>query len=334
MAGYITKLLKKAVVGTNPQDRAMVFQTGAPLDDRFVVRDKAALISESAFTSIGYLYQGLVCTDESTGDVYVLTDAPSASNNFLKTDEWFEDKTDTAIKNEIERHWKKLAFAADVDNSLAALSGVFQFKGVASVINEAQDVLTTPSPLTLTHGNKTYDSVYCMATSYEFDGDLYYGWGTDTDGVLFWTAKPQVGRLVAQYVKGEAVEVTKVILKGKTYYKTEGTFPVLGNLQSWESIDGEVIYTTGEEGANAYSTSKESPESLLGEILTETFLAYDFTETLDKYETSLLGGGSSAVRADASTVGHVYQLGEYEYASNGHVWVKLGAPTETWTVLW
>ena len=280
-------------------------KTNAPLDTRQVV-EKVSDLTE-AFTDTT-VYNTMIVGVEENGGIYVLTN----KNNW---------KTAAA--------WKKLASSEVVEE----FSGVFQFKGVASAINEAQDVLTIPSSLTVTHGGKTYDSVYCMATSYEFDEDLYYGWGTDADGVLFWTAKPQVGRMVAQYVKGEKVEVTKVILKGITYYKTEDTIPMLGQLQSWESLDGEVIYTTGQEGANAYSTPTESPESLLGTIITETFFAYDFTETVDRYETNLLGSGSTAVRADESTVGHVYQLDEYEYASNGHIWVKLGSPVEDWIII-
>jgi hypothetical protein len=37
--------------------------------------------------------------------------------------------------------------------------------------------------------------------------------------------------------------------------------------------------------------------------------------------------------AAAGNTGHVYQIIENEYASNGTIWVKLGAPTENWIVL-
>jgi hypothetical protein len=37
--------------------------------------------------------------------------------------------------------------------------------------------------------------------------------------------------------------------------------------------------------------------------------------------------------AAAGNTGHVYQIIEDEYASNGTIWVKLGAPTENWIVL-
>ena len=327
MAFDLTKL-QKSVVGTNPQKGAMIFQTGAPLDDRFVVRDKAALISESAFTSIGYLYQGLVCTDRSTGDTYILTDAPSASNNFLKKDAWFQDKTEAAIISEIEKHWKKLAFAADVSNSLDKLTGVFQFKGVAESINAAQTILTLSSA-SVTKGSNTYAAT-CQITGYEYDMDVYYGWGEDSSSILFWTDAPTLTASSVQYAATMLSSVQKLVLNGEDYYPVDGTVPAAGGLTPWENVAGKVIYCN--DPSAVYSQDDEDSDYLLGEAKLVTYEAYDFVplSDADKYTVTT---DSSATVAAAGNTGHVYQIVENEYASNGNIWVKLGAPTEDWIVL-
>lgn len=326
---FDTTKLQKSVVGTNPQKGAMIFQTGAPLDDRFVVRDKAALISESAFTSIGYLYQGLVCTDKSTGDTYILTDAPSTSNNFLKADEWFTNKTDAAIVSEIEKHWKKLAFAADVNSSLNQLAGVFQFKGVAESINEAQTIITLSSA-TATKGSDTY-TVKCQTILYEYDMDIYYGWGATADSILFWTDAPTLTSTSIQYGVTAPTSVKKLVLNGEDYYIADRTVPAGDGLSQWENISGKVVYCN-ETTSKVYSEDQEDPKYELGVAKIVTYNAYDFAplSASDKYTVS---GVASATVAAAGNAGHVYQIGENEYASNGNIWVKLGAPTENWIIL-
>lgn len=326
MASDIKELLKKAVVGTSPQGGAMIFETGAPLDDRFVVRHKAALISESAFTSIGYLYQGLVCTDESTGDVYVLTDAPSASNNFLKKDEWYEGKTDAAIVSEIEKHWKKLAFAADINSSLNQLSGVFKFKGVAEAISPNQSIITIKSVSTLPvrdrNGKitKPSESLYCVTTAYEFDMDVYYGWGTSLNDIRFWTDTTTVNNNTDQYDKGEETSIKAYEFNGKLYYPT-------GTEQKYESIDEDIVYIKDNKVYETQDFTKTS-------IGAATEVAYTGCEfSVKSSPIALQNTTSETIAASPDNSGHVYQIGENEYASNGQIWVKLGSPVEDWIIL-
>lgn len=328
MEGNITNLLKKAVVGTNQQKGAMIFQTGAPLDDRFVVRHKAALISKSAFTDIGYLYQGLVCTDESTGDVYVLTDAPSASNNFLKEDSWFINKTESLIISEIEQHWKKLAFSADVDNSLAELAGVFQFKGVAESINQDQTILTINSA-DITKGSNTY-SVNCQTIGYEYDMDIYYGWGNTAGSILFWTDTPTLTTSSIQYAATTLGSVTKLVLNGVDYYPVDETQPLVDGMKRWENVAGKVVYC--DDPSAVYSKDTADVANLLGSAEQVTYEAYDFVplSDADKYTVNTV---ASATVAATGNAGHVYQIEENEYASNGQIWVKLGSPVEDWIII-
>ena len=220
--------------------------------------------------------------------------------------------------------WVKLATSTSVE----ALSGVFQFKGVAESINQAQTIITLKTA-TVSKGGKTYTTT-CQTTGYEYDMDIYYGWGEDPSSILFWTDTPTLTASSAQYAATTLSSVTKLVLNGEDYYPVDGTVPAASSLTPWENVAGKVVYCN--DPSTVYSQDDEDPDYLLGAAELVTYKAYDFVPLADadKYTVAT---ESSATVAAAGNTGHVYQIVENEYASNGNIWVKLGAPTEDWIVL-
>lgn len=211
---------------------------------------------------------------------------------------------------------------------LGSLSGVFQFKGVAESINEAQTILTLNSA-TATKGSNTY-TVKCQTIGYEYDMDIYYGWGATADSILFWTDAPTLTTSSVQYAATILSSVTKLVLNGEDYYPIDGTEPAADGMIPWENVAGKVVYC--DNPSEVYSQDNAVDDYLLGTAELVTYDAYDFVPLpdADKYTIS---AGANATVAAADNTGHVYQIVENEYASNGTIWVKLGAPTENWIVL-
>lgn len=270
-----------------------------PIDVRFVVGDKNSL-TDGTFTYENS-YNMLMVGVEADKSIYVLTNAsaPTQSNS-----------------------WQKLASASD----LSGLSGVFTFKGVAEAINQDQSILTTKSLVTQEikdeNGKVTTPSeiLYCVTSAYEFDMDVYYGWGTSLDDIRFWTDTTAVTSSTSQYDKGEQLSVTAYEFNNKLYYPTE-------TKDEYESVDGEVVYIKENK---AYQTSDF--QTILGNVKAVSYDGYDFKEKLSKL---LLEANttSESISASSDNSGHVYQIGENEYASNGQIWVKLGSPVEDWIIL-
>lgn len=217
---------------------------------------------------------------------------------------------------------KKLAS----DSDLSGLSGVFKFKGVAEAINQDQSILTIKllktQEITDENGKVTTPSepLYCVTSAYEFDMDVYYGWGTSLDDIRFWTDTTAVTSSTSQYDKGEQLLVTAYEFNNKLYYPTE-------TKDKYESVDGEVVYIKENK---AYQTSDF--QTILGNVKAVSYDGYDFKEKLSKL---LLEANttSESIPASPDNSGHVYQIGENEYASNGQIWVKLGSPVEDWIIL-
>ena len=273
-----------------------------PIDVRFVVANKSSL-TDGTFTYENS-YNMLMVGVEADKSIYVLTNAsaPTQSNS-----------------------WQKLASASD----LSGLSGVFKFKGVAESINEAQIIITLSSA-TATKGSDTY-TVKCQTIAYEYDMDIYYGWGATADSILFWTDTPTLTSTSIQYGVTAPTSVKKLVLNGEDYYIADRTVPAGDGLSQWENISGKVVYCN-ETTSKVYSEDQEDPKYELGVAEIVTYNAFDFAplSASDKYTVSDV---ASATVAAADNAGHVYQIGENEYASNGIIWVKLGAPTENWIVL-
>lgn len=276
-------------------------KTNAPLDTRQVVQTVADLTSAFTDTTV---YNTMVVGVEADSSIYVLTN----KNNW---------KTTSA--------WKKLASS----DSVEGLSGVFTFKGVAESINEAQTILTLSSA-TATKGSNTY-TVKCQTIGYEYDMDIYYGWGEAAGSILFWTDTPTLTSTSTQYGATLQTTVKKLILNGEDYYIADSTVPTGDGLSQWENISGKVVYCN-ETTSKVYSEDQEDADYELGVAEIVTYEAYDFAllSASDKYTVSSVASATVAAEGNA---GHVYQIIENEYASNGTIWVKLGAPIEDWIVL-
>lgn len=272
----------------------------APLDVRSIV-DSFSSIKNSlnAFkTSTGddTSYIGMMVTTYDSGNVYVLTS-----------------------KNPIT--WK------EIGTDLSGLSGVFTFKGVAEAINQDQSIITTRKVITtaVTDENGKVitpsEPLYCITTAYEFDMDVYYGWGTSLEDIRFWTDTTTVNNSTTQYDKGVQMDVTAYEFIDKLYYPT-------GTEYEYESIDGEVVYITDNK---VYETDDFTKTSI-GDATEVTYIGYAFAE---KTENIALNEDttSETITASPDNSGHVYQIGENEYASNGQIWVKLGSPVEDWIII-
>lgn len=231
--------------------------------------------------------------------------------------------TDSYIIKDKAGNLKKLAS----DSDLSALSGVFTFKGVAEAINQDQSIITTRKVITtaVTDENGKVitpsEPLYCITTAYEFDTDVYYGWGTSLEDIRFWTDTTAVNSSTLQYDKGASMDVTAYEFKDKLYYPT-------GTEYEYESIDGQVVYIKDDK---VYET-EDFTKTSIGDATDVTYTGYAFTEKTPKIilneDTT-----SETITASPDNSGHVYQIGENEYASNGQIWVKLGSPVEDWIII-
>lgn len=333
------KDLDKFVTGSEAKAGAMIFKTGAPLDDRTAVRCKAALISQTALgernkqnevtNGKGWIFNGLITADCQTGDLYVLNNRDALE---LLTDDDIINLSEAEIDEKVAKAWKKLASASD----LSKLSGVFQFKGVAEAISPDQRIITTHGVTTATVTDdegkvtKNSESLYCVTTAYEFDMDVYYGWGTSLNDIRFWTDTPTVNSDTLQYGKGEEISVTAYEFDGELYYPIDSTVaPTAGDqVTPYENVNGRIIYIS--EYDDVYANANAGGGSI-GEATQITYMGCDFSvrQSIALEENTT----SETIPATSDNSGHVYQIGENEYASNGTVWVKLGSPVEDWIIL-
>ena len=271
----------------------------APLDVRSIV-DSFSSIKNSlnAFkTSTGddTSYIGMMVTAYDSGNVYVLTS-----------------------KNPIT--WK------EIGSDLSKLSGVFTFKGVAEAISPNQSIITIKSVSTLPvkDGNgkitKPSESLYCVTTAYEFDMDVYYGWGTSLNDIRFWTDTTTVNNTTYQYDKGEETSIKAYEFNGKLYYPT-------GTEQKYESIDGDIVYIKD----NKVYETQDFTKTSIGAATEVSYTGCEFS--VKSSPIALQNTTSETIAASPDNSGHVYQIGENEYASNGQIWVKLGSPVEDWIII-
>lgn len=351
--------LSKYSIGSDIHTAAMSFAAGAPLDDRFVVVSKESLISESVFGKFAYLYSGLVVTVANTGEAYVLkTDTTKPANNFLKSDAYFEDATDTMIQEIIDANWTKLASNKDLQDIKNIVSGIFQFKGVATAIDPDHTTLTIGSgSIDITVGETTTNSPlvsYGTVFKDNFD-DIMYAWGTAQTSNLFFTEQPYTTKNAGQkqYVidRGHTSKFINVFdtlyifdrLETVSYDVPSGGegSPTTATRQYevWKDPDdgGGTLYSVSDNKGtlNIYTVPPDSstlPDALATEIISIGFNYYTFKEKLPKYPITIFNTMQS-IAASSENNGHVYQIGEEEYASNGNIWVQLGSPKTDWIVL-
>jgi hypothetical protein len=101
-------------------------------------------------------------------------------------------------------------------------------------------------------------------------------------------------------------------------------------MKQWENVSGKVVYC--DNPSAVYSQDNAVDDYLLGAAELVTYEAYDFVPLPDA-EKYTVTTGSNATIAAVGNAGHVYQIGENEYASNGQIWVKLGSPVEDWIII-
>lgn len=286
-----------------------------PLDIRNVVSVESDLITASTWYKNGsdsttsIAYTGMLVSVAETGDVYICTNASAP----------------TSLAS-----WKKLASASDI----SGLSGVFAFKGLAEAVSPDLSYIVTCQ-------GAEGDALSPIGTASDLEGDVYYGWQIGSKQI--WTDSLVLNSASTQYTRGEG-EVVKCVVYNDIYYFT--TEQVTDDKTILESISGHQIkvHTT------TLQTTDPAPVRIDvhdGEIVGDGYIieytAYPFTP-IDNFATvdvqhahTIIYASDGTKVVDDTTIpdnsGHVYQIGENEYASNGQIWVKLGSPVEDWIIL-
>ena len=316
--------------GKNSQTVGFSFATNAPLDDRTVVKTKDSLIGKDTWGKAGYLFDGLITAVQETQELYMYIGGKLSAwpSDFLSTT---TAATSSASDQIISKYWKKIS-----SSGLENISGVFTFKGVAEAISPDQRIITTYEVATTAVTDEKgavitpAESLYCVTTAYEFDMDVYYGWGTSLENIRFWTDTTTVNGDTPQYDKGdEEIEVTAYEFNGKLYYPVDSDVtPAAGDpVTPYESVDGETIYiNNGDVFDNQQAAGGPKGEATIVNYKSYNFTGKSTPATLEDIQ-------STAIIASPDNSGHVYQIGENEYASNGTIWVKLGSPVEDWIIL-
>lgn len=332
---YTISTIGKVALGTNIQSQSMKFQTDGPLDDRSALKVPASLISQDALGHVNYVYPAMTCSIQSTGDVYILKDKSKLVAQGLKTLEFLNSKTDEEIEALIEASgWVRLPNMRDVSaintqmsQNMQQLAGVFQFKGVADAIDADHTTITLKSGTKTVTGSDPVTGYVCNGFYYDVAHDKYYEWTKDSDTI---------------YVKGTEV-YTKSGSESSTlvyyvdYADTRYYAHAVSNdkITSFQSLDGGIIYPAG-DGVNSETATTFYADSSktvsVGSLTPHSYPAYTFTLVSGAtFSGSAINPGEGA----SGNNGHVYQIGEKEYASNGLIWVELGSPKEeiTWLVL-
>lgn len=343
-------LLKKAVTGAEAKKGAMIFQTNAPLDDRFVVRSKYALISKSAFTNQQYLYQGMVVSDRSTGEAYILKTDPYGTETILQEDSFFVNNNENYIDSTINKHWRKLASDSDLQDIKNVVSGIFQFKGVATAIDPDHTTLTIGSGSIGIPAGETTTSEKLISYGTVLQKNLdsvMYAWGTSEQPNLFFTKDlyTRENKDQTQYKKGAERNLQYINVFDTLYFENdiqrvsvEGSSTAeIRTYTVWEALDdGGTLYSLSNGNTlDIYTVTSSSltlPDKLATGITSTTYKYYEFTPFTPKYIVTI-NSQMESITASSANNGHVYQLGEEEYASNGNMWVQLGSPKTDWIVL-
>lgn len=264
----------------------------------------------------------------------------------------------------------ELSTKDQLNNAISSLGPVFQFKGVASAIDPDHTTLTigdaTVSGSTIVGTNKINFSdkpliSYGTVLQENLDS-VKYAWGTSEYPNLFFTddlyTTENIGQ--TQYKKGDEEDLQYINVFDTLYFykpnqdetvnfeipsQEAGGSPTTGTrtYKVWEALDkGGILYSLQEEGAQTLdvytvTSTAELPTALKTDVSVSTYKYYQFTEIADaskytvKINTSV--NAVTSVTASSENNGHVYQIEEEEYASNGHMWVQLGSPKTDWIVL-
>lgn len=356
--------------GQSPQKAGFRFETGAPLDDRTVVKNKKSLISQTAFTKLTWVFPGMMTVDKETGKLYILKDA---ENLELLTDEQLDNLSTTEVDKKVDKYWVLASADMTAVNDLIneKVATLFQFKGVATAID--------PDHTTLTIGAATVSGSIGVAPNIkQFENkplisygtvlqenldSVKYAWGTSEYPNLFFTDKLYTTKDEGQtqYKKGAEEDLQYINIFDTLYFykpnqdktvnytipsQVSGGSPTTGTrtYKVWEALDnGGTLYSLPSEKVNktldvyTVTSTAELPTALKTGVSVSTYKYYQFTEIADaskytvKINTSV--NAVTSVTASSANNGHVYQIGEEEYASNGNMWVQLGSPKTDWIVL-
>lgn len=305
--------------GKNSQTVGLSFATNAPLDDRTVVKTKDSLIGKDTWVQPGYLFNGLITAVQETQELYMYIGGSLSAwpSDFLSTT---TATTSTAQDTTIAKYWKKVS-----SSGLENISGVFTFKGLAEAVSPDLSYIVTCSA-------KSEKSIFPVGTAADLVGDLYYGW--ETEGDRFWTDSSILNSASTQYIQGTGVLVWGVEYKDDFYFPVNA-MPAGGDevLIELQNSNGDSIFLT--DGAFPITAGTQysvynSENDVIGIGLGFSYTGYTFTESIDPYPISHT---HTTIQANEANSGHVYQIGENEYASNGQIWVKLGSPVEDWIIL-
>lgn len=311
----------KFTKGENPQTVALNFNTNAPLDDRTVVTTKASLIGKDTWIKAEYLFKGLITAVQETNELYMYI----GNIGISFPADFLADTTTTtpSVSDEtIAKYWKKIS-----SSGLESLSGVFTFKGVAESVSPDLSYIAICS-------DTSDQSVVPVGTAADLEGDLYYGWSIE--GNEFWTESSSLDSESTQYVQSGPISV-QGIEYNKDFYYPANAMPVGDDFQYAElkNLKGNSIFIPA--GAIPINAGRDYPVyssqddvTGIGTGIGFYYKRYRFSEN---EAPQTISHTHTAIQANETNSGHVYQIGENEYASNGQIWVKLGSPVEDWIIL-
>lgn len=311
------------------QDKTFIFTTNVPLDSRVVVKNRVSLVAIATWTSYGFIYPGLICSVLSTQEIYIFKGfdpdnhrpqdfyTGSAEDFEIdgKLDPQYSDDSSSVIAK-VDTYWTKLPSQDDLTKALETnKKELFTFKGVASAIDEDRCTITI-SGLKINNTTLTVDK-----QAYDLGMQTMFHWtsGGATPTYEFWTETSD--GTGTQYTAIASTLVDYLIVQGIYYFKTDTT-------DVWESVDGVKIY----EKSGSYYTDAVYTNSVVG--TPGNYTGYQFTQKDPQQTVEAAGTTVKAEReGENANIGHVYQIGEEEYASNGSIWVQLGSPKEDWIVI-
>lgn len=297
-----------------------------PLDDRTTVPTVQDLIASDTFGTS--YYKGMPVTIQNTGEIYVLID----------------DTNVTSINS-----WKKIATEDSLAQAVKDLGPVFKFKGIATAID--------PDHTTLTIGSgsigipveepTTSEKLISYGTVLQKNLDsVKYAWGTSEYPNLFFTDDLYTTKNIGQnqYKKGAEKELQYINVFDTLYFQN-GTQLIDVEGSSTNETRNYIIWEALDDGGTLYSLSKGNtldiytvtssstlPDPLVTGITSTIYKYYEFIPLTTKYVVTI-NSQMESITASSANNGHVYQLGEEEYASNGNMWVQLGSPKTDWIVL-
>lgn len=336
-----------AVTTGAAQNDAFQFSAAVPLDSRVAVWNLVSLVALKTWRSDQYIYDGLICCVLSTHDIYVFKGWPLVNGvedrNFYPTNTNFLNKngelldaykdTSPTLIDKVNTYWTKIPSQTDLETNKKDL---FSFQGVASAIDADHCTLTIgpASRGTTTSGYSFSVSDYKV----DIEGDTYFYWSSTAKGAPtgVWT-RGDFANGTKTYTKSQFT-ANIFVYGGETYYET-GETAIVQNVKrtKYLTLDGDILWVDTDNyiyETSASTTKVQTDAVTLDRDSEVVFFTEDKTTLSDvlnsgKAEKATNGNGSDI----KSNKGHVYQLGEEEYASNGTIWVQLGSPKEDWIVI-